>query len=506
MSECKHPSLFNSMCASCGMKIDPDPNAIAVTSHSSVKLRDGNVLQLSQEETSSIKETKNTALRSLKKLALVLDLDHTLLHAIQVDGPTPSRTAATREDIGDSELARSMGVDTAVFHLPIEELDRAAVKHLVMKKRPFLDAFLQQAGSFCQMTIYTAGTRRYAEAVARVIDPTRRFFGERIISRDDVSGIRPDGNDKSLERIFLGDTSMAVIIDDREDVWRGRQGEQLLLVKPFMHFDPRPSAAQSRFNSSAPPAEALSVASRGSAEGGRVMSPAIALCDGAGEERAGRILTVAPLYSLEHSCRDDQLQRCLQLLKDLHRRYYAPSDIPPTPLPTPVTSSVASVADLLRSSKLHILAGCTITFSGIIPTNEDNPRSHSLWKLAEDLGAQVSLDLLPRTTHLISMQTQTQKVALVLQRRAKDVWVLHPDWLIYCRWSLSRAQEATFMLNQLATGQALPKPLMDFDPLPPPPPFGAPIAQGQGGGTGRGAKRALEEDEEHSRSNSLTGN
>lgn len=36
---------------------------------------------------------------------------------------------------------------------------------------------------------------------------------------------------------------MAVIIDDREDVWRGPQGAQLLLVKPFVHFDPRPSEA-----------------------------------------------------------------------------------------------------------------------------------------------------------------------------------------------------------------------------------------------------------------------
>jgi hypothetical protein len=29
---------------------------------------------------------------------------------------------------------------------------------------------------------------------------------------------------------------MAVIMDDREDVWKGPQSSQLLLVKPFLFF------------------------------------------------------------------------------------------------------------------------------------------------------------------------------------------------------------------------------------------------------------------------------
>ena len=79
------------------------------------------------------------------------------------------------------------------------------------------------------------------------------------------------------------------------------------------------------------------------------------------------------------------------------------------------------------------------------------------------------MEVLPRTTHLIATHTQTQKVSAVLQRRASEVWVLHPDWIIYCRWSLSRCHEATFMLNQLSPGQALPSPKMDYTPIAPPP-------------------------------------
>jgi hypothetical protein len=84
------------------------------------------------------------------------------------------------------------------------------------------------------------------------------------------------------------------------------------------------------------------------------------------------------------------------------------------------------------------------------------------------------MDVTPRTTHLISLHTQTAKVASVLQHRAAQVWVLHPDWLVYCRWSLSRVQESTFMLNQLQPGQSMPCPVMDCTPLDPP--LSAPVA------------------------------
>ena len=52
-----------------------------------------------------------------------------------------------------------------------------------------------------------SGTRRYAEAVVEVIDKDHVYFNKRIVSRTDS---KSDGHDKSLERIFLGDPSMAV--------------------------------------------------------------------------------------------------------------------------------------------------------------------------------------------------------------------------------------------------------------------------------------------------------
>lgn len=41
---------------------------------------------------------------------------------------------------------------------------------------------------------------------------------------------------KSLERIFPCGLDMALIVDDRDDVWRGEQSKNLLLVRPYKFF------------------------------------------------------------------------------------------------------------------------------------------------------------------------------------------------------------------------------------------------------------------------------
>jgi FCP1-like phosphatase family protein len=203
----------------------------------------------SSVEAGRIENIKINALMGAKKLALVLDLDHTLVHAVQVQGRYRASTNAAQHvnAVAGKEQPRFI----EHHFLPIEETIGSQVSHLAMKKRPHLDEFLSQAFEFCQMTVYTAGTRRYAEAVAKIIDPQGKFFANRLVSRSDVSTTssgadkrRVDTSEKSLDKIFMGDSvDMAVIIDDREDVWQrpasGRsesQVNQLLLVRPYIYF------------------------------------------------------------------------------------------------------------------------------------------------------------------------------------------------------------------------------------------------------------------------------
>ncbi len=68
-----------------------------------------------------------------------------------------------------------------------------------------------------------AGTRRYAEGVLKFMDPDGRLFVDRIVSRSDVGDERAGARDKSLQRIFYDNESMAIIMDDNEGVWKGSQ-------------------------------------------------------------------------------------------------------------------------------------------------------------------------------------------------------------------------------------------------------------------------------------------
>lgn len=56
-------------------------------------------------------------------------------------------------------------------------------------RRPDLRQFLSEITKLYELHIYTMGTRNYAEAVAKEIDPDKKYFKERILSRDE-SGSR----------------------------------------------------------------------------------------------------------------------------------------------------------------------------------------------------------------------------------------------------------------------------------------------------------------------------
>lgn len=80
-----------------------------------------------------------------------------------------------------------------------------------------------------EMHVYTMGTRSYADAICKVIDPDGKVFGSRILSRDESGSkyrtysvrvlINLGMNVKSLKRLFPTDQTMVVVIDDRADVW-----------------------------------------------------------------------------------------------------------------------------------------------------------------------------------------------------------------------------------------------------------------------------------------------
>ena len=179
-------------------------------------------LTVSQDEASKVEDEAKRRLLASRKLSLVVDLDQTIIHAT-VD-PT---VAEWQKD--ESNPNHNAVKDVRAFQL-VDDGPGARGCWYYIKLRPGLEDFLEKISKIYELHIYTMGTRAYAQNIATIIDPDRRIFGDRILSRDESGSLVA----KSLQRLFPVDTKMVVIIDDRGDVWKWN--DNLIKVTPYDFF------------------------------------------------------------------------------------------------------------------------------------------------------------------------------------------------------------------------------------------------------------------------------
>ncbi|XP_055825281.1 RNA polymerase II C-terminal domain phosphatase-like 3 isoform X2 [Solanum dulcamara] len=147
---------------------------------------------------------------SVRKLCLVLDLDHTLLNSakfVEID-PVHEEILRKKEEQDREKPYRHL------FRFP----------HMGMwtKLRPGIWNFLEMASNLFELHLYTMGNKLYATEMAKLLDPKGDLFAGRVISRGD-DGDPFDGDErvpksKDLEGV-LGMESAVVIIDDSVRVW-----------------------------------------------------------------------------------------------------------------------------------------------------------------------------------------------------------------------------------------------------------------------------------------------
>jgi TFIIF-interacting CTD phosphatase-like protein len=117
----------------------------------------GITVSVSQEEGQLIAQQDAQRLRKLRKLSLVLDLDHTLVHATW-DGQA-------------QQQVHHADVRSLLLSVPVMEGDvrrEIRMQHFV-KLRPNLKAFLSKCQARYEFGVYTAGTRDYAEEVTLIL-------------------------------------------------------------------------------------------------------------------------------------------------------------------------------------------------------------------------------------------------------------------------------------------------------------------------------------------------
>ena len=179
-------------------------------------------LTISREEAARFEEEAKQRLIASKKLSLVVDLDQTVIQACVE--PTVGEWMKNPENPNHEAVK-----DVREFQL-VEDAAGTKGCWYYIKLRPGLEEFLERMSKLYEMHIYTMGTRGYAQKIAQIIDPERKFFGDRILSRDESGSLVA----KNLQRLFPVDTKMVLIIDDRGDVWKWN--DNLIKVTPYDFF------------------------------------------------------------------------------------------------------------------------------------------------------------------------------------------------------------------------------------------------------------------------------
>jgi RNA polymerase II subunit A-like phosphatase len=485
----------------------------------------GLTVAISELEGKRMAEEDAERLRSQKKLSLVLDLDHTLVHATN---DVRAQQYLHREDVRRLVLPM-MTVSESGQEQSMPQNNLWMQQHFI-KLRPHVKEFLDMALSLYEVGVYTAGTREYAEQItimlarhlvgatndqtdlenlryqlhsaenefarheaksggdadqasdvdqaegqgsqaAEITDGTSRkrkrvaftasktdektdrvsaekvaemkqeleqaerleaeaqemrqkLFGSRVVSRTDVGDLGRDV--KSLKRVFPCGGTMAVVVDDREDVWanagevtestrKGEPPDNLLLVRPY-HWHKFVGYADVN-------------------------------------NAAGFDLTRSQSEGDDEA--DEQLLWTSDILKRLHNRFYAKN----------TEDKFETVADVLRNMRQEVLLGGSLVLSGLVPLHrqkvESNGPRPAVIRYAESLGAKVLSNVTSDTTHVVAAKDGTDKI--LAARQIAGCFVVQASWLMECVWTLKRRDEEKHLLGPPPRKKPADRPADDSD-------------------------------------------
>ncbi|XP_058994711.1 RNA polymerase II subunit A C-terminal domain phosphatase isoform X4 [Mustela lutreola] len=210
---CSHPVVMKGLCAECGQDLTqlrsknggqqvPLSTATVSMVHSVPEL------MVSSEQAAKLAREDQERLHRNRKLVLMVDLDQTLIHTTE-------------------QHCQQMS-NKGIFHF---QLGRGEPM-LHTRVRPHCREFLEKIARLYELHVFTFGSRLYAHTIAGFLDPEKKLFSHRILSRDEC--IDPFSKTGNLRNLFPCGDSMVCIIDDREDVWKF--APNLITVKKYVYF------------------------------------------------------------------------------------------------------------------------------------------------------------------------------------------------------------------------------------------------------------------------------
>ncbi|CAH8667931.1 unnamed protein product [Schistosoma curassoni] len=208
---CTHHVVMKDLCAECGANLRREGGIsgerITDASASIPMVHAIPELHVSETVADEIALQDQQSLLAARKLVLLVDLDQTIIHT------TNDPKAFKYKNVHRYRLPGS----PLVYHTRL---------------RPHLEKVLDCLSQYYQMHICTFGNRVYAHQLASMIDPKRRYFSQRILSRDEC--FNPVTKSANLKALFPRGLNLVCIIDDRGEVWDW--SSNLIHVKPYRFF------------------------------------------------------------------------------------------------------------------------------------------------------------------------------------------------------------------------------------------------------------------------------
>ncbi|XP_049876843.1 RNA polymerase II subunit A C-terminal domain phosphatase [Pectinophora gossypiella] len=483
LEECRHPTVMKDMCAECGTDLRTDEPAkldVAVVPmvHSVPELK------VSEELAQKLGREDAERLLKDRKLVLLVDLDQTLVHT------TNDNIPPNLKDVLHFFL-RSPGCPGRWCHT---------------RFRPHTLEFLASASKFYELHVCTFGARQYAHAIAELLDPEKKYFSHRILSRDEC--FDPRTKSANLKALFPCGDNMVCIIDDREDVWRhaanlihvrpysffqstgdinappplpeekpklpsGKNGAQVPVIHQMPTLDPVDPEPEQKDEKKDKESEAKSadekVASKDKEnkksdetkkEG--VEKVDVAEGDGCTDPLEPKWIETAD-GQIEVEDPDDYLIYLEDILKRIHKHFYDVYD-------KAEGKQIPDLKAVIPEVKSKVLTGCSLVFSGLVPTHQRLETSRA-YLVARSLGAEVTQDFTEDTTHLVAVRSGTAKVNAT--RRMGDgknkMQVVTPEWLWTCAERWERVDERLYPLQRGGQSSSRRPPAHCSSPPPAPP-------------------------------------
>jgi len=327
--------------------------------------------------------TNKHSLKETKKLPLILDLDHTLLHTIRKDRLHPTCSIETYKDL----YQFSIDGDSDYY----------------VKFRPGIVKFLERIALLFDIHIYTMGTRDYAYAIVQIMINQLMngisVFNGKILTRSDTGK-----DNKNLSFILPRQEYLTLVLDDTPDIWQ-QYKHHVIPIYPYKFFI---SVNDTQF---------LTINQEDNEENVDPLAFAPTENTSNGENNNGESKGKhAPIIIC--SPHDNHLRSMYNVLASVHHHFF--SNLKSS------SSNNINIKHNLKWRRNKVFSGIHLLFSGVFPLGT-NPREQALWRNAEYYGAICYEQFNDNITHLVAARDGTDKV-LEATRRV-TIFIVNPNWL-----------------------------------------------------------------------------